>query len=97
MEKLNRINIFRYFKYFAIPVLIILVGGSFFLQSKTNQTTKAIDEYMAPCSDVSIVGAPANPSTVRACGRTYTVELLGRWHPFRKVSVKGSVEQSAAS
>ncbi|MFC4101525.1 hypothetical protein [Paenibacillus xanthanilyticus] len=96
MENLNRINIFRYFKYFAIPILVVLVGGTFFLQSKTNQTKKAIDAQFAGCTDVSIVGAPANPSIVSACGSTYTVELSDRWNPFRQVSVKESVEQSIA-
>ncbi|MFB9328105.1 hypothetical protein ACFFSY_19430 [Paenibacillus aurantiacus] len=93
MENLNRINIFRYFKYFAIPVLILLIAGTFYLQSKTNQTTKAIETYFADCTDAVIVGAPANPSTVSVCGKTYTVSLRDRWNPFKQVTVRESVKQ----
>lgn len=93
MQNINRINVFRYFKFIAIPVLAVLVAGYFYLQTKTNQTTEAIEAHFADCSSASIVGVPANPLIVNACGTTYAVSLHDRWNPFRRVSVKEAVKQ----
>ncbi|MBB3111688.1 hypothetical protein FHS18_003756 [Paenibacillus phyllosphaerae] len=93
MTNINDFNALKYFKYLAIPILVVLAGGTFYFQAKTNQTIEAVQEHFAPCTDVEIQGAPANPSIVQACGKSYSVSVDDRWNPLRRVTVSEAVEQ----